>query len=70
MIFCGDLFQHPPVMGAALYSRVSEGSKTSDNELYKRLGHLAWMSFTDVVELTEQNRMKDDPDYAAAVNWL
>ncbi len=71
VIFSGDFYQFPPVSGSPLYQPVSQHSLScSSKELQKRLGRLAWRSLTDVVELTEQQRMKDDPVYAQAVLHL
>lgn len=67
VIFSGDLYQYPPVGAPPLYSSISPNASMSDKELQKRIGALAWNSVSDVVELTEQHRMKDDPEYAAAV---
>lgn len=68
VILCGDLYQHPPVGGHAVYSRSENAKATTDYELLCRLGRLAWDSITDVIELVEQNRMKGDIKYAEAVN--
>lgn len=71
VIFCGDFFQHTPVLASALYSNISDNSaKSTDNELLKRLGKIAWGGVNEVVELTQQNRMKGDPEYAEAVGRL
>ncbi len=67
MIFSGDFYQYPPVGGAALYSGIRPRKNVSDSELRNRLGAMAWNSLTDVVELTEQQRMKGDQEYAGAV---
>lgn len=67
MIFAGDFFQYPPVMGASLCAPISLYGKQSDEEYKKRFGRLAWKSIDTVIELVEQHRMKSDPDYAAAV---
>ncbi len=65
MIFSGDLYQYPPVGGAALYSAIRLRGRPCNTELHNRLGALAWNSLTDVVELTEQQHMKGDPEYAS-----
>ena len=68
VVFAGDLCQFPPVHGSPVYADVSDTKCTlSEKELRKRLGYLAWHSITDVIELTEQKRMKDDVQYAEAI---
>ncbi|KAL6309393.1 hypothetical protein BKA93DRAFT_746245 [Sparassis latifolia] len=51
-------------------SLVSSYARQTSDELSKRLGRLAWKQVNAVVELTEQQRMKDDPEYGDAVNRL
>ena len=70
MIFAGDFYQYPPVAGTALYTPISTYTGQSNDEIQKRLGRMAWKTVDTVVELTEQQRMKDDPDYAGAVQRL
>ncbi len=68
VIFSGDIYQFPPVEGSALYKLVQDdGAHITHFELQKRLGRLAWHSLTDVIELTEQQRMKKDPEYGQTV---
>ena len=67
MIFAGDFFQFPPVMGSSLCTPISLYGKQTDEEFKKRLGRTAWKTIDTVIELTEQQRMKTDPEYADAV---
>lgn len=67
VIFAGDFFQYPPVGGSPLYTPISPYAGTSDAEIRKRLGRLAWKTVNTIVNLTEQQRMKDDPEYGDAV---
>ena len=70
VIFSGDFFQYPPIGGAPLYSTITSANNQSESELKKRLGRLAYLSFTECVEFTEQHRMKADPEYGDAVGRL
>lgn len=70
VIFAGDFFQYPPIGGTPLFSPISMSTAQTENELMKRLGRLAWKSVDCVIELTEQQRMKDDPEYGDAVQRL
>ncbi|KAI5987252.1 hypothetical protein EDD15DRAFT_2116022, partial [Pisolithus albus] len=67
IIFAGDFFQYPPVGGAPLYTPISPYAGTSDAEICRRLGRLAWKRVNTVVNFTEQQRMKGDPQYGEAV---
>jgi PIF1-like helicase len=67
VIFAGDFYQYPPVFGSPLYTPIKNTAKATDQELLKHLGRLCWKSVTEVIILEEQERMKDDPDYAQAV---
>jgi hypothetical protein len=70
VIFAGDLYQYPPVGGTALYTPIAPYTAQTNKDIAKRLGRLAWKSVNAVVTLTEQERMKGDPQYARAVNRL
>lgn len=70
VIFAGDFYQYPPVGGTPLYAPISATGKQTSEELLKRLGRLAWKSISTVVELTEQQRMKNDIEYSQAVQRL
>ena len=70
VIFAGDFYQYPPVAGTALYTPISAYSNQSNEEIGKRLGRMAWKTVNSVVSLTEQERMKGDPEYGAAVQRL
>ena len=70
VIFAGDLYQYPPVGGTALYTPTSAYTNQTDKEIKKRLGCLVWKTVNTVVSLTEQERMKGDPEYGAAVRHL
>ena len=70
VIFAGDFFQYPPVMGTPLYTPIANQGKANDDEFKKRFGRLAWKTVDTVIEMTEQHRMKDDKEYAEAVLHL
>jgi len=70
MIFCGDFLQFPPVGGTPLYVLIPLYADQSNAEILRRLGRLAWRTVNSVIELTEQQRMKEDPEYGEAVNRL
>jgi len=67
VIFAGDLFQYPPVMGTSLYTPISTQGKTTDDEFKKRFGRLAWKTVDTVVDMVVQQRMKSDKEYGDAV---
>ena len=70
VIFAGDFFQYPPIGGTPLYSPIPNINSYRKNDVPRRLGRLAWKSVDAVICLTEQERMKTDPEYARAVNHL
>jgi hypothetical protein len=70
VIFSGDFYQFPPVGGSPLYTPISMYAGQTDEEIQKRLGRLAWKSINTTINLTEQQRMKDDPEFGAAVSRL
>jgi hypothetical protein len=70
IIFAGDFFQYPPIGGTPLYSPIPNANSYQKNDVPHHLGHLTWKSLNAVVSLTEQERMKGDPEYAHAVNHL
>ena len=70
VIFAGDFYQYPPVCATPLYNPIPAYGKSSSSQLSKRLGRLAWKSVNNVIAFFEQKRMKDDPEYAAAVTRL
>jgi hypothetical protein len=70
MIFAGDFYQYPPVVGTALYTPILMYAGQSNDEIQRRLGRMAWKTVDTVVELSEQQRMKHDPEYASAVQRL
>ena len=69
-IFAGDFYQYPPVVGTALYTPISMYAGQSNEEIQRRLGRMAWKTVDTVIELSEQQRMKEDPEYACAVQRL
>ncbi|KAE8220552.1 hypothetical protein CF319_g5935 [Tilletia indica] len=69
VIFAGDLCQLPPVGAAPLYTKASRASQSGDVRTKVELGRLSWLSVDEVVEFTEQMRMKDS-DMAAALTRL
>jgi ATP-dependent exoDNAse (exonuclease V) alpha subunit len=70
IIFAGDFYQYPPIGGTALYTPISQYSAQTNKHIEQRLGRLAWKTVNMVVTLTEQERMKKDPEYGHAVNRL
>jgi hypothetical protein len=70
VVFAGDYYQYPPVGGTPLYVPLSVNGRQTSDELLHRLGCLAWKTVDTVVELTEQQRMKGDPEYGAAMQRL
>ena len=66
VIFAGDFYQYPPVRNTPIQPKAPQ--KSTDIE--KQLGRLAWKSVNVVVSLSEQQRMKDDPEYSSAVGQL
>ena len=70
VIFAGDFYQYPPVGGTPLYTPIQPKAPQKSADIEKRLGRLAWKSVNVVVSLSEQQRMKDDPEYASAVGRL
>ena len=70
IIFAGDFYQYPPVGSTPLYTPIQPKAPQKSTDIEKRLGRLAWKSVNVVVSLSEQQRMKDDPGYASAVERL
>lgn len=70
VIFSGDFYQYPPIGGTALYTLIPFSSGQTNDHIAWRLGRLAWKTINMVVSLTEQERMKGDPEYGKAVNNL
>jgi hypothetical protein len=70
VIFAGDFYQYPPVGGSPLYTPISAYAGQNDAEIQKRLGRMAWKTVNTVINLTEQQRMKADPEYGEAVMHL
>ncbi|KAG2352758.1 hypothetical protein BDR07DRAFT_1383930 [Suillus spraguei] len=62
--------QFPPVGGNPLYMPISLYAGQNDSEVQKRLGQLAWKMVNTIVNLTDQQQMKEDPEYGDAVNHL
>ncbi|KAF6755636.1 hypothetical protein DFP72DRAFT_754294, partial [Ephemerocybe angulata] len=69
VIFSGDFYQYPPVVGTALWVPISPVlySNPSSTEIQRRLGRITWKALDTVVDLYEQKRMASDPEYANAV---
>ncbi|KAK7016071.1 hypothetical protein R3P38DRAFT_2543149, partial [Favolaschia claudopus] len=66
-------FQLPPVQQTPLYMPVVSNfrsKKSNERQCLARLGRLSWKQIDTVIELTEQNRMKADLQYAEAVLHL
>ena len=70
VIFAGDFYQYPPVGSTPLYTPIQPKAPQRAADIEKRLGRLAWKSVNAVISLSEQQRMKDDPEFAAAVGRL
>jgi hypothetical protein len=70
VIFAGDLYQYPPVCATALYYAIPRFGSTSQGQIEKRLGRLAWKSVNAVVAFNQQVRMESDVEYATAVTHL
>ena len=70
IIFAGDFFQYPPVAGTPLYTPISMYTSQTNEEIQRCLGRMAWKTVDTIIELTEQQRMKSDPEYANAVQRL
>jgi hypothetical protein len=70
VIFAGDFYQYPPVGSTPLYMPIQAKAPQKSTDIEKRLGRLAWKSVNVVISLSEQQRMKDDPEYASAVGRL
>ena len=70
VIFAGDFYQYPPVGNTPLYTPLQCKAPQKAADIEKRLGRLAWKSVDIVVSLSEQQRMKEDPEFAAAVGRL
>jgi hypothetical protein len=70
VIFAGDFYQYPPVGSTPLYTPIQPKAPQKSTDIEKRLGRLAWKSVNIVVSLSEQQRMKDDLEYASAVGRL
>jgi hypothetical protein len=71
MIFAGDFCQYPPVQALPIYEPITSSSRSKgQQDIMNRLGRLAWKSINAVVELTEQMRMKSDPEYGECVARL
>lgn len=70
VIFAGDFFQYLPIGGTPLYSPIPNINSHRKNDVPCCLGRLTWKSVDAVISLTEQERMKTDPEYACAVNHL
>jgi hypothetical protein len=70
VIFAGDFYQYPPVCATALYNAIPRFGTTSQGQIEKRLGRLAWKSVNAVVTFNQQIRMESDVEYATAVTHL
>lgn len=70
VIFAGDFYQFLPVGGSPLYTPILLYAGQNNSEVQKRLGRLVWKMVNTVVNLTDQQRMKEDPEYGDAVNRL
>jgi len=70
IIFAGDFYQFPPVGNTPLYTPIQSKAPQSASDIEKRLGRLAWKSINTVISLNKQQRMKGDPEFAAAVERL
>lgn len=69
-ILSDNFFQYPPVAGSVLYTPISRYAGQTDDEIQKWLGHLSWKKINTMVSLDEQQHMKGDVAYEAAVARL
>jgi hypothetical protein len=69
-ISSGDFYQYLPVGGTPLFSPISTYRPQTEQEILKCLGRLAWKNVDTIVTLTEQQRMKGDPEFGDAVQCL
>ncbi|KAF5357492.1 hypothetical protein D9758_012512 [Tetrapyrgos nigripes] len=68
LVAAGDFNQLPPVAGCPLYMPIrSKPTASSQNEIERRMGRMAWKRLNAVINLTEQKRMALDPEYGSAV---
>jgi hypothetical protein len=70
VVCAGDFCQYPPVVGSPLYSPVSGYANQTEQEILKRLGRLAWKTVNTVVTLSEQQRMRTDPEFGGTTQCL
>lgn len=56
--------------GTPLYVPILMYAGQTNDEIQRRLGRMAWKTVNTVIELSEQQRMKSDPEYANAVQRL
>ena len=70
IIFAGDFYQYPLVGSTPLYTLIQPKAPQHAADIEKWLGCLAWKSIDMVISLSEQQRMKEDPEFAAAVGRL
>ena len=70
MIFAGDFYQYPLVGNTLLYTLIQSKAPQRSADIEKRLGRLAWKSVDTVVSLSEQQWMKNNPEYVSAVGRL
>jgi PIF1-like helicase len=72
VIFAGDFFQYPPICATPLYSPIPDTNGRGKDDIPCHLGRLAWKSVNAVITLTEQQRMKGDPEYTRCDSepWL
>ncbi|KAF5343799.1 hypothetical protein D9758_016212 [Tetrapyrgos nigripes] len=67
LVAAGHFNQLPPVAGCPLYMPIRTQGISSQSEIERRLGRMAWKTITTVISLSEQKRTAEDPDYGAAV---
>lgn len=67
VVFCGDFYQLPPVMGVSLYTIPKRRGRTLTNQSYlaEQHGYHIWMSYLTDAILLKQNHRQTDPVWAA-----
>ncbi|VDB89145.1 unnamed protein product [Peniophora sp. CBMAI 1063] len=70
-VFSGDFLQHGPIGTVSLYTPlVHFDDRNSEIGISQRIGRMVWAQLTDVVELTENMRMRTDPVFAEVVGHV
>ena len=70
VIFAGDFYQYALVGRTPLYTHIQSKAPQSASNIEKWLRCLTWKSVNTMMSLNEQQRMRADPEFAAAVGKL